>query len=104
MRFGNIVWIFNQGGIFQEWNTFGSGVSYRLMGQSASKVNIGDAVDASDWTFPVNQSSTCFEMLRMADNKWVYLDQEGMYNLLLGFGFLPGMAAGVSGGFLDGIY
>lgn len=99
------VWMFNSGEIFQEWFSNKTlGIKYRLMRQNASKVNIGNAVDASGWTFPANQSGACFVMLLNAETRWVYLNQTGMYNLLVGFGFPTGMATIMSGQHSDGIY
>jgi len=99
----NAVWLFTDHGSFQEFYDDGV-VRYRLMRKNASICNIGGAVDASGWPFPPGDSGTCFVMLLTAESRWVYVNQAGMYNLLIGFGFPDFMAAAVSGMHPDGAY
>ena len=99
----NQVFMFNPGGVLQEWNDVGV-LKYRLMRHNASNVNKGNAVDASLWPFPVNQTGTTFVMLLTAETRWVYVDQTGMYNLLRGFGFPVPAAAFISSEHPDGAY
>ncbi|MFC1487983.1 hypothetical protein ACFLRN_09910 [Thermoproteota archaeon] len=84
---GNQVWLKNKGGVFQEWNTFPNGVKLRLMRLDASKVNIGNAEDASLWP-PIlpDMPGLTIGRVALAETNWVYFDYDTMYDLLRGFG------------------
>lgn len=58
----------------------------------ASKVNIGNAEDASSWTIIPDTPGPTFGMLLNAETRWVYFNYETMYNLLRGFGMPDWMA------------
>ncbi|MFC1487780.1 hypothetical protein ACFLRN_08865 [Thermoproteota archaeon] len=89
---GNQVWMKHGDRVFQEWNVDALGLKIRLMRLDASKVNIGNAEDASDWVIVPMTPSATFVKLLMAETRWVYFDYEAMYNLLRGFGMPPGFA------------
>ena len=99
----------NPYGSFKEF--FSNGYKWTLMRKNASQCSIGGAVDASDWTFPdpavtghPQSSGIAFMMLVNAESRWVYLNQAGIYNLLLAFFGDSGSAAFISGQFPEGVY
>ena len=98
----------NPYGSFKEF--FSNGYKWTLMRKNASQCSIGGAVDASDWTFPDPnvtghpQSSGIAFMMLVDTGKWVYLNNDGAYNLLLAFFGDPGTAAFISSQFPEGVY
>jgi len=91
-------------GVFKRWETV-DGERRTLMRLDAAEVNIGNAVDGSEWAFPVGDNKdVCFEILLNAPTRWVYLDTEGYYNMLRGnnYGIFP--ASVISGWFPEGVY
>jgi hypothetical protein len=99
----------NPYGSFKEFSS--NGYKWTLMRRNASQCSIGGAVDASDWVFPhppstphPQSSGMCFMMLVNAESRWVYLNQESMYNLLYGFFGNPVAAAMISSQFPEGVY
>ena len=71
----------------------------------AAEVNIGNAVDGSDWVWPrPGDEEEAFEMLLNAPTRGVYRSKAGYYNMLLGNGYMIGGAKMISGWFPEGVY
>ena len=71
----------------------------------AANVNIGNAVDGSEWNFPIGDNEdVCLEMLLNAPTTWVYLSKAGYYNYLRAHNYAPAGANLISGWFPEGVY
>jgi hypothetical protein len=93
----------NPGGSFKEfYYNSETGLKWTLMRRNASQCSIGGAVDGSDWDY--STGPIAFVRLLQADSRWVYFDQDGMYNILVAFGFPPVFAGIVSSQFPEGVY
>jgi len=79
-----------------------TGLKWTLMRRNASQCSIGGAVDGSEWDYITGPIA--FVRLLQADSRWVYFDQDGMYNILVAFGFPPAFAEPVSSQFPEGVY
>ena len=91
-------------GVFKRWETV-NGEKRTLMRLDAAEVNIGNAVDGSDWVWPSpGDEDEVFEMLLNAPTRWVYLSKSGYCNMLLGNGYMTVGAKMISGWFPDGVY
>ena len=85
-------------------------MKWTLMRRNASQCSIGGAEDGSEWDY--STGPIAFVRLLQADSRWVYFDQDGMYNILAAFGFSTDvtqppyvdMAAIVSSQFPEGVY
>ena len=93
----------NPYGSFKEF--YSNGYKWTLMRRNASQCSIGGAVDGSEWDYTTGPIA--FVRLLQADSRWVYFDQDGMYNILVAFGFptVPiDFAAMISSQFPEGVY